>query len=260
MKLKSFSFIFLLLVILIGCNDSTSDEFDDANPDAVARYIETIDVISAQDSDENTTITVNYDANNRVSSITDGIESSIFVYNNNALTNISGQGDNLDIEELYESPYNAFETGEVTEYDSNGNPKKITFIEYEYDYMNDVEVELEYTAEITYDANPNPYFYTLDAAGVISVLDDVDLYLTMSNASSNQAVQARLLFPLNNITGIVYKDEDGETVYNVSADYVYNSVSYPVSGTVTGIEYYENFQGQEETETSIFSVAYTYRQ
>ena len=29
------------------------------------------------------------------------------------------------LEELYESPYDAFETGEVIQYDDNGNPKKI---------------------------------------------------------------------------------------------------------------------------------------
>jgi hypothetical protein len=258
MKSKLFPFTFLLLIIFTSCNESASDDFDDANPDAVARYIETIDVVSAQDSQENTTITVNYDGNNRVSSITDGIDSSIFVYSNNNLTNISGQGDNLNIEELYESPYNAFETGEVNEYDNNGNPKNITFFELEYDYMNDVEIEVQYTAEITYDSNPNPYFYTLDAAGVISVLDNVTFHLTM-NASSNQAVQARSLLPLNNITRIVYKDEEGEVVYNISADYVYNNVNYPVSGTVTGTSY-DEYEGEIETETGIFSVTYTYRQ
>ncbi|WP_339754630.1 hypothetical protein [uncultured Winogradskyella sp.] len=258
MKLKFYLFIFLFFVTITSCNDSTSDEFDEANPDAVARYIETINIVSAQDSEENTTITVNYDANNRVSNVTDGEESSIFVYNNNELSNISGQGDNLNIEELYESPYNAFETGEVTEYDNNGNPIMITFLEYEYDYMNNVEVEVEYTAEISYDANPNPYFYTLDAAGVIDVLDNVDLNLTM-NASSTEVVQARLLFPLNNITSITYRDDSDSVIFNIDADYVYNSVNYPVSGTVTAISYGEDFNGQPENETNIYSANYTYR-
>ncbi|QNK76719.1 hypothetical protein H7F37_11355 [Winogradskyella sp. PAMC22761] len=247
----------LLLIAFMSCSDSTSDEFDGANPDAEAKYIKTITVLSAQEGEE-ATVTVNYDANDRVSSISNGTDSSVFVYNNNELTNISGDGDNLNIEELYDSPYNAFEVGEVTSYDSNGNPKTIAFSQTEYDYENNIEEEVEYTAEITYDANPNPYFYTLEAAGIIDVLDNVDLHLTM-NTSSDQVVQARLLFPLNNITGIQYKDENGVLIFELDADYVYNSADYPISGTVVGTDYYENYEGEIETETSIFSANYTYR-
>ncbi|MEH1007829.1 MULTISPECIES: hypothetical protein [unclassified Winogradskyella] len=258
MNLKFLPFFCIFLLVFTNCDDSTSDEFDDANPDAVARYIETIAIVSAQDADEDTTITVNYDANDRVSSITDGIDNSIFVYDNNELTNISGQGDNLNIEELYESPYDAFETGEVMQYDDNGNPTLIKFFEYEYDYLNDTEEMVEYTAEVEYDSNPNPYFYTLQAAGIISVLDNVELNLSM-NPTSPELVQARLLFPLNNITGITYKDEDGVVVFDINADYVYNSDDYPISGTLTAVSYDENYEGEQETETSIYSSSYTYR-
>lgn len=259
MNLKFLPFVFLATLLTFSCSDSASDEFDDANPDAEARYIETVTVVSAQDSDENATITVNYDANDRVSSITDGTDSSLFVYNDGDLSNITGQGDNLNIEELYQSPYDAFETGEITTYDNHGNPSTITFYETEYDFENDVTVEVEYTANISYDDNLNPYFYTMDAAGIIDVLDNVNLNLTM-NASSDQAIAARMLLPLNNITGIAYSDEEGNLVYNIEADYVYNDVDYPVSGTVTGTEYFINFQGEEETEVGVFSVNYTYRE
>ena len=258
MNLRFYPFIFLLLVTLTNCNDSTSDEFDDANPDAVAKYIETIAIVSAQDSEEDTTITVNYDANDRVTSITDGIDSSIFVYNNGDLTNVSGQGDNLNIEELYESPYDAFETGVVNQYDNNGNPVNITFFETRYDYETDTEVTEEYTAEVSYDSKPNPYFYTLDAAGVIDVLDQVDLNISV-NMSSQEIIQARALFPSNNITAITYRDEDGNVVFEINADYVYNSNNYPTSGTVTGTSTYEEYDGEIITETSIYSLAYTYR-
>jgi len=257
MNLKLTHFYCLFLLIFANCSDSTSDDFDDANPDAEARYIETITIQSAQDNEEDTTITVNYDAADRVSSVTDGVESSLFVYNNSELTNVSGDGDNFNIEELYESPYNAFEVGEVTQYDDNGNPKMITFYEYEYDYITNTETEVEYTAEITYDANPNPYYYTLRAAGIIDVLDNVGLHLTI-NSSSSEVVQARLLFPVNNITDIDYRDEDGELVFALDADYVYNSANYPTSGTVSGT-YYEEYEGQVDTETSIYLANFTYR-
>lgn len=253
--LSSISFLFL--IVLFGCSDSSSDEFDEANPDAVARYIKTISVVSAQDSDENGTITVNYDANGRVSSITDGTEASLFVYNNGNLSNVSGGGDNFNIEELYQSPYNAFETGVVNQYDNNGNPTNITFYEMEYNFNTDDYTQVEYTAEVSYDSEPNPYFYTLDAAGVIDVLDQVDLDVTV-NTSSPEIIQARALFPLNNISSISYRDQGGNLVYQINADYVYNADHYPTSGTVTAITY-EEYMGETETYTNIYSTAYTYR-
>ncbi|WP_299128609.1 hypothetical protein [uncultured Winogradskyella sp.] len=259
MKLKFFLLFTMSLLTLASCSDSASDEFEDSNPDGVARYIETIETVSAQDASENATITVNYDGNGRVSSITDGEESSLFIYSNNQLTNISGQGDNFNIEELYQSPYDAFETGVVNEY-VNNNPVNITFYEYEYDFMSNTEVEVEYTAEITYDSQPNPYFYTLDAAGLVDVMDNVDLNFSM-NPSSPEIIQARALFPVNNISGITYRDEDGTVVYEIEADYVYNSDNYPTSGTVTATYYEEDdYNGETYTETSIYSLSYTYRE
>ena len=79
------------------------------------------------------------------------------------------------------------------------------------------------------------------------------------NASSTEVVQARLLFPLNNITSITYRDDSDSVIFNIDADYVYNSVNYPVSGTVTAISYGEDFNGQPENETNIYSANYTYR-
>ncbi|WP_212745825.1 hypothetical protein [Winogradskyella algicola] len=250
---------FLFLIALFGCSESASDEFDDANPDAVARYIETISVVSAQDASENTTVTVNYDANGRVSSVTDGVDTSLFVYSNGELSNITGQGDNLNVEELYESPYDAFETGIVNQYDSNGNPVNITFYEYEYDWQTDTEDQVEYTAQITYDSNPNPYFYTLDAAGIIDAMDQVDLNFSM-NVSNPEIIQARALLPLNNVSSITYRDEDGNVVYEIEADYVYNSDDYPTSATVTGTSYDEDYDGNPVSETGVFSATYTYRE
>lgn len=255
--LSSISFLFL--IVLLGCSDSSSDEFNDANPDAVARYIETISIVSAQDASENTTITVNYDANGRVSNVTDGVDTSLFVYSNGELSNISGQGENLNVEELYESPYDAFETGIVNQYDSNGNPVNITFYEYEYDWQTDTEEQVAYTAVVSYDSNPNPYFYTLDAAGIIDALDQVDLNFSV-NVTSPEIIQARALFPLNNVSSITYRDEDGNVVYEIEADYVYNSVDYPTSATVTGTSYDEDFNGNSISETSIYSATYTYRE
>ncbi len=249
---------FLALVFLSSCSDSTSDEFNNINPEAVARYIETIAMVSAQDAQENTTITVNYDGNNRVTNVTDGTETGLLVYENDDLSNVSGQGESFDIEELYQSPYDAFEVGEVLEYDNSGNPVRIKFLEYAYDWETNTEVTLDYTAIVTYDSRPNPYFYTLQAAGVIEVLDGVDLNFGMA-PNAAEIVQARMLFPLNNITRIQYNDENGDPVYDVSIDYVYNSDNYPTTATVTGTSYDEDFEGNPTTTEEFYSLTYTYR-
>ena len=136
----------------------------DANPDAVARYIKTITMYLRKIMKRIQLSLLIYDANNRVSSITDGTETSLLVYENNQLANVTEGGETMNVEDLYESPYDAFETGEVINYDNNGNPQNLRFYETEYDWETNSDVTTEYRAEIIYDAKPNPYFYTLQAA------------------------------------------------------------------------------------------------
>ena len=252
MKLKFLPSLLLALTLITSCDDSSSDEFNDANGDVAQKLIESITVVSAQDATENETVTINYDANDRVSSVTDGIETSILVYDNNELTNVTGSGETLNVEELYEAPYDAFETGEVVEYDNNGNPVNIRFFEEEYDYMTDTYDILEYYAEVSYDDAPNPFFYTLEAAGIIDVLDDVELNFSM-DIQSPEIVQARMLLPVNNISSIVYKDADQTPLFEINADYVYDTDNYPSTATVTGTDLQEN-------ETSVFTATFVYRE
>ncbi len=252
MKLKFLPSLLLALTLFTSCDDSSSDEFNDANGDVAQKLIESITVVSAQDATENETVTINYDANDRVSSVTDGIETSILVYDNNELTNVTGSGETLNVEELYEAPYDAFETGEVVEYDNNGNPVKIRFFEEEYDYMTDTYDIVEYYAEVFYDNAPNPFFYTLDAAGIIDVLDDVELNFSM-DIQSPEIVQARMLLPVNNISKIVYKDTDQIPLYEMDADYVYDEDNYPSTATITGTDLTDG-------ETNVYTAAFVYRQ
>jgi hypothetical protein len=200
-KQKSLVALLFISLFTLSCSeDSATDEFNDANGNVQVKLIESISFVSAQDSQENKNILFSYTSNGLLNTITDGIETSIFVYdNNNDLSNITGEGDNLNIEELYESPYDAFETGEVIEYDDNGNPRKIEFYEEEYDSNSNSNITKVYTAEVSYDDTHNPYFYTLEAGGIIEVLDGVQLNFSM-NPQIPEIVQARLLFPLNNLS------------------------------------------------------------
>lgn len=251
MKLKLQITLLTVLAIFTGCSDdSTTEEFNAANENAAVKLITNLHVVSAEDAEDSASITINYDANNRVSNVTDGDETSVLVYSNDNLTNVTADGDALNVEELYESPYDAFETGEVMEYDSNMNPVSIKFFEEDYDFSTNTSTLIEYYAEIEYDDAPNPFFYTLEAAGIIAVLDNVELNFSML-MDAPEIVQARMLLPTNNIKKITYKDSDLTPMFEIVADYVYDSENYPSTGTVTSTDL-------EDDSISVISTTFTY--
>lgn len=252
LKMKKSIYILLTLLSIIlafACEDSATEEFNNANEEASEKLMKSISVFSIDDSADNTTIIMSYE-NNKLSSVSDGTEISYFIYNGSELGTITGDSDDFSMEELYDSPYNAFEEGEVLEYDANGNPFKLSFFEEDYDYFLDTVELKEYTAEVTYDSSPNPYFYTLKAAGLIEVMDKVQLNLNL-NPQPSQIVKARVLFPLNNPSKIVYKDENGEIIYIIDADYVYDNENYPKSATVSATSI-------EDNEVSFFNTSFSY--
>ncbi|MEQ3663609.1 hypothetical protein [Olleya sp.] len=251
MKLKLQITLLTVLAVFMSCSeDSATDEFNQANQNASVKLITNLSVVSAQDASENQSVTINYNGNNQVANITDGVETSILVYDNDNLTNVTGEGETLNVEELYESPYDAFETGEVLQYDSNMNPVSIRFLEEEFDFVANTMSVVEYFAEIEYDATPNPFFYTLEAAGIIDVLDNVDLNFSM-DVQAPEIVQARLLLPTNNIKKITYKDEDLTPIYQIVANYVYDAQNYPSTGTVTSTDL-------EDDSVSVYTTTFTY--
>ena len=251
MKLKLQITLLTVLAVFMSCSeDSATDEFNAANQNASVKLITNLSVVSAQDASENQSVTINYNGNNQVANITDGVETSFLVYDNNNLTNVTGEGETLNVEELYQSPYDAFETGEVLQYDSNMNPVSIRFLEEEFDFVANTMSVVEYFAEIEYDATPNPFFYTLEAAGIIDVLDNVDLNFSM-DVQAPEIVQARLLLPTNNIKKITYKDEDLTPIYQIVANYVYDAQNYPSTGTVTSTDL-------EDDSVSVYTTTFTY--
>ncbi|MDW5288013.1 hypothetical protein [Formosa sp. PL04] len=241
--------LFLGALLTISCSDSTSDEFEEVNGNVETKLIQSVIFTSGQDSNENRVISLSYNANGTLNTISNGEESSIFVYDDNQLTNVSGDGDILNVESFFDSPYDAFEIGQVLEYDDNGNPKIIMFFEDEYDYETGEYWTEEYTAEIKYDNAPNPYYYTLDSAGIISALDKVKLNFSLTQSS--EIIKAKLLFPLNNPAQIIYKNEKGEIVLTLNANYSYDADNYPKSATLTSIDTRYN-------ETSTLSLIYNY--
>jgi hypothetical protein len=248
--MKSINYLLLISSISIinfSCEKSTSEEFDDVNGNVETKLMSSISVISAQSADENSNISFIYNSDNRLTAITNGDETTIFSYQDGNLSNVTGQGDSGNVEELYESPYDAFETGQVEEYDDNGNPSVFKFIEYIYNQSTFEEEMVYYTAEVTYDNKPNPFYKTAEAAGLIEVMDRVRLNFSLTPQPA-EIVKAKALFPNNNTSQIVYKDENGEVVYIINLAYTYDG-DYPTSATVTSI----STEGSNSTYNTTFS-------
>ena len=222
-----------IAVINFSCEKSTSEEFEDVNGNVETKLITSIDVTYVEDPDESNNILFSYNGDLRLTSIYDGTETTNFTYEDGNLSNVTGNGDNGNVEELYESPYDAFETGQVEEYDENGNPSVLQFIEYDYDYMTGEEEVVYYTAEISYDNKPNPFYKTAEAAGMIDVLDQIKLNFAAA-PQAEEILRAKALFPNNNPSQIVYKNAEGEIEYTINLSYTYDG-DYPTAATVSSV-------------------------
>lgn len=258
-SLKKMNYVFLSsfsFALLMSCSDSASEEFDEVNGDVAKKYITQISIESSEYPEDDKKFYFNYNADGRLTTVSNGEGERTLEYQDNKLSNISGEGaDPFNIEELYESPYDAFETGHVLEYDDNGNPYKIQLLEEDYDYTTNTSEVLETTAEISYDNVHNPYFYTLESAGIIDVMDRIQLNFNMTPQNSD-LVKARALFPVNNPTKIVYKDENGIPSYQIDVTYEYDAVNYPISAIVVATSLEED---ESERESFTYTTNYLYK-
>lgn len=236
-------------ILNFSCDDSTSDEFEEVNGKVETKLISSIDVASAENSDDSSSIIFSYNSELQLNSIFDGTETTNFIYEDGNLANVSGNVDNGNVEELYESPYDAFETGQVEEYDENGNPSVIKFIEYDYDYMTGEEEVVYYTAEISYDDKPNPFYKTAEAAGLIDVMDQIRLNFAAA-PQAEEIVRAKALFPNNNPSQVLYKNEEGEIEYTINMSYTYDG-DYPTTATVSTV-----YEHSDENETYVTTFSY----
>lgn len=243
--------VFTISLIATSCNDdSATDEYEKVNGKVKDKLITSIALSNSENPEDNQKIIMSYNSNGTLNTINKDEENSIFIYDGDQLTNITGNEGNITIEDLYESPYQAFETGTVLNYDDNGNPKKIQFPQYEYDSSVNDDVLKNYTAEVTYDDAHNPYYSTLKSAGIISILDKVKFNFN-PNPQSEDIVIARTLFPNNNPSQVTYKDEEGYIVFSTTINYVYDEDNYPTSATIT-------YVSLEDNDSGSVSAIYTY--
>ncbi len=216
----------LFAMALVSCSESIEQGFEEANLLVEQKLIKELKIISNDDPALNRTYTIRYDLKDRVKSISDG-ESTGFLKSNDSIgfKGISNIQKAVDLNEFYQAPYDAFTTGRVLEYDEKGNPVMIQVVE-----PGDSFERLEGT--ITYDPNPNPFFHTLEASGLIDVLDRVNLNFS---ATVPEIVKARQLLPFNNIRSMTFYDHNDVIQYEVNFEYDYAENSYPRSAKVNAI-------------------------
>lgn len=243
MKKNLFLAAFISSATFISCS---SDDTAERLSETTAKYIKTMTVVETENG-TNETVTVNYDANGRVSNVTDGTDSSTMVYNdNNQLTAVTGDSEPFSMSELYQAPYDGYEIGDVTEYDSNGNPTRLRLFDRDDNGM----ITNEYVSEIYYDTQINPFLHTMEKAGFLQVLENISLNFS-AVPTSQELIAAKQLLWVNNPKRFVVKKLSGEIVEEAVANYVYNADGYPTSAT---------FTSTNEDGISVASATYTYLQ
>lgn len=252
-KLKYVFAIVLATVLMTGCSSSASEDFEEINGATKKKRIKGIVAKENQNPLEELSVDFTYNSENKLSKITTKFDSTVSIvsYNNtNGVINVTEQQftESFNTESLFNSPYNAYETGEVLEYDSNKNPSKILFRYKTYDYLNNMYVIENYTVEMFYDTKPNLYFGTLEAAGLIDVLDGVKLDFGISPQAA-EIVKARTLFPVNNLVKAVYKNADEQTVGTLEVNYTYDNDGYPIKAVS---------QANNDKEAIAMEVIYSY--
>lgn len=222
---KKAVFLSLLLssILFYSCSETFEEEFFEANVTINQKYLKSLQIIDHKDESQNMRYIISYDEKIKISSISDGTLTEYFSYDeSNALVKASLNRKVFNINDLYQAPYDAFETGNVNSYDAKGNPVEIEV--YKKGFGSE-----RLTGIIEYDQNPNPFFYTLKAGGVIDMLDKVNLY--MGNPDP-YTIKARQLLPYNSIVGMTYIDIDGKIKHEVAIDYTYNEIGYPEKAIV----------------------------
>ena len=211
-----------LFVVACSTND---DGFDDANGNVAKKYVTKI----ITQTDGTTTVSdVVYNNDGKVISASSDGDVKYFSYHDDGrLKKISGGGDNFMTSEIINEIHSAYEIGDVLQYDANGNP---TILEL-YD-LDDNGNQVTHIANLSYDNIPFTFYYTLDAAGIIAVLNDVRLQFYMPT----EIVMAKKLLPVFNPINAVIKNSLNQEIGSIAVNYTYDSDNYPTNATVISID------------------------
>lgn len=223
-----------VLFALISC--SNDDGYTDEHANQAKKYITKMESVIDGNTEN---VILNYNNNGKIVSYTDGREIGILSYDNNGeLAYISGDGDQLIMDEVFSEIHDAYELGKVLRYDAKGNPIELElkdshweWDEVNYDYHEVIEINKAY---ITYDDKPYFMYNTLDAAGIIRALDKTRLNFNL-NITAQDLIIAKTLLPVNNVSKIEVKDSNNRLMQKITLSYDYSSDNYPASIFMTSV-------------------------
>lgn len=250
MKNKFFTVLAALsFMAFTACSDddsqSTNNGVNDGTP---KKYIESVVFTSNDNSENNRNLSVTYDNDGKVTNVSVNEDTAVLSYEGENLTNITGGGDEIIMSDVMSTVYDGYEVGEVLNYDNDGNPVEIRLFERGWEGA----IEASYVATVTYDNKPNPYYYTMEAAGVIDILDNVELNFSMT-PQAEEIVLAKMLLPVNNPSKVVVRDEETqEVVSEITAIYQYNSNDYPTTVSITEVN--------ADNYVYTYNAVYTYKE
>lgn len=239
--IKNLTLLLILSFFTISCSKD-DDNFDDANSNPAKKYITKI---VTEEAGQTTISEINYDNQGRVISVSSDNQTKYFSYddaNDGDLKKVSGGGENIITSEIINEIHDAYEIGDVLQYDEKGNPTVLEL--YDEDNFGN---QITYTAEIAYDDKPFSFYYTLEAAGIIDVLNDVRLQFY----APEEIIIAKKLLPVNNPFKAIIMDDSNQEIGSIIVDYNYDEDNYPKTASVVTID--------EEGYAESYNVTYEYR-
>lgn len=247
-----FSTLFATMTLFSSCSESTvTDDFENANGTVTKKYIESIQYLN--DEDQNP-IEMTYNEDGSLKQVSDGTETTTLIYEDQSLVESDGVLP-ISVTSVVAAPID-FENANVLEYDDNGNPIVLEILESYEDYVDGEEVIVEtvVTATISYDDKPNFFFATLEAAGIVEMLDALDISFSPSLQATPEIVKARELMPMNNIVRVEF-DFDGSATQSaeINVTYEYDADGYPSKATLVLRDEYE---GEINEVTEAISISY----
>lgn len=240
LAMKKIIFSALAALAFVGVSSCSSDDNSTpttTEPNKVIKNIEKIDVVVYEDGDkeEDKTFNLSYAADGKLTSIEyikrkkggsifENSKGDIAYGSNKKVEKITTPKEVILIKDLLVYQNSAYKYGKVLKYDNKKNPSEILA------YNKEIE---EYVIKITYDDKPFFGFHTLRAAGVIDLLDGVELNLASPSVPA-ELKMAKELLPNNNPIAYTYTNKDGIVLDDLKITYSYDENNYPTKTVLKG--------------------------
>ncbi|MCC9041895.1 hypothetical protein LNQ81_04160 [Myroides sp. M-43] len=237
MKKIVFSALAALAFVGVSCSSDDNGNIIATDPVVVIKNIKNIDVVLFEEgkrelekkfdlyyTEEGKLTTIEYTDLDEEGTVYENSKGNLTQDSKNKLEKISSPKEMILIKDLLVYQNSAYKVGKVLKYDNHKNPSEILV------YNRDME---EITMKISYDDKPFFGFHTLRAAGIIDLLDGIELNLANPTVPAELKL-AKELLPRNNPITYTYTNKEGIVLDNIKIVYAYDESNYPTKAVLTG--------------------------